>query len=595
MIIVIAISAAIVGFLIAGSSALLIDELVRTTKSGAVSSTLALLIVFAIGSMALPDIISFFREYIERKFWLRLGSHIDVLFLRARLNVDIATFERPSFRDTLGKATDRGIYPIMNVLDSQHVMLADIIMLMIASVILAQYDLRYLAILLVGAIPRLIIGMRFGKEAWSIYDMNAEDRRRFYFLRNFPDESERLMEAHLLRLQGSFVERLRGLVYSFLAIQLVTEKKKAVATFGALMFSVVTIAIAYAMVINAVVAGTISIGAFFFVSAALSRFADPLQRIFVSLGRQYEHSLFAREIFVVMDTVPSISLPSQPQPVSHTTAPEIIFEHVRFRYPNATKDVFSDLSITLPAGTSLALVGINGAGKTTLVKLLCRFYDPTEGRILINGVDLKEIDLGDWYRALAVLFQHFPLYRSFTAGESIALGNVEEKEDTAAILRSAKDAGADEIIDAWEKGYAQMLGKEFTGGVDPSRGQEQRLALARMFYRDAGCLILDEPTASVDAESEEHIFRAIEHMQGKTRLLISHRFSTVRNANQICVLDDGAVRELGTHTELMKAGGEYARLFQLQAAGYAKNSPESIAPDTPKRSSAKRLKVVRTV
>jgi ATP-binding cassette subfamily B protein len=328
------------------------------------------------------------------------------------------------------------------------------------------------------------------------------------------------------------------------------------------------------MTIQLVFLGGISVGGFVFLTSSVGRFADPLQRIFQGLSRQYEHVLFAREIFVIFDTAPSIAMPLHPISVNASQPPEIVFEHVTFRYPNTDRNVLSDINLRIPPGSLFALVGINGAGKTTLVKLLARFYDPTEGRILINGVDLRDIDLVSWYGVLAVLFQHFPIYQGFTAIDGIALGDVAREKDRGKVALAAREAGADVFIKEWKYAYDQMVGKQFTDGVDPSRGQEQRLALARMFYRNAKCLILDEPTAAVDAESEVHIFHTIEAMKGETRILISHRFSTVRNANQICVLDNGIVRELGSYKDLMRARDEYARLLRLQAKGYEEDIPD---------------------
>ncbi|HSE35119.1 MAG TPA: ABC transporter ATP-binding protein [Candidatus Paceibacterota bacterium] len=566
------------GFLVVWASALLIDQLFAVAGGTPVSPMLPFIIALAIFSAVLPDMIGTFRELMDRTFWLRLGAALEIRLARARFAIDVATHESPKYQDTHTKASERGIFPVMNLVDMQYAVIADVFSLMIASTILWQINPLYVLGLVVGVAPRLFVGFRYGRDVWGIHDMRAEDRRKFYFLRGFPNTTDWLMESHLLGLGRSLVERMRGLAEDFLALQLSIERKKALWNVAAMIFLALVYASVYGDILGRVFGGALTVGGFIFATGAFARFGDPLQRIFLGIGRQYEFWLFAREVFRVMDNAPALPKPAAPIAIDLHTPITIAFEHVTFRYPDAARDTICDISFTIQSGTSFALVGLNGAGKTTLVKLLCRFYDPTHGRILINGVDLREIDLGTWYRALAVLFQHFPTYESFTAGEGIALGDSSVAMDRDRVRRAAEISGASEFIRDWPLGYDQMVGRQFEGGVNPSRGQEQRLALARMFYRGARCVLLDEPTAAVDAESEAKIFSAIEAMQGTTRMMISHRFSTVRHADQICVIRDGSIIELGTHAELMEQDGEYARLFRLQAKGY-----EDPAPPAPVR------------
>ncbi len=230
--------------------------------------------------------------------------------------------------------------------------------------------------------------------------------------------------------------------------------------------------------------------------------------------------------------------------------------------------MLKDFSLAIAAGEKIAIVGANGAGKTTLIKLLCRFYDPAGGVITVGGKNIQDIDLESWYQQFGVLFQDYAQYH-FMVKDVIKVGDMGARGTPEKVRAAAQASEADAFIAEWEKAYEQMLGKQFTGGVEPSIGQWQKLALARAFYRDPRVLILDEPTSSIDAESEAKIFEKLEQLpKDRTVILISHRFSTVRQANRICVIEDGRLAELGTHEELLALGGTYARLFNLQARGY---------------------------
>jgi ATP-binding cassette, subfamily B, bacterial len=293
-----------------------------------------------------------------------------------------------------------------------------------------------------------------------------------------------------------------------------------------------------------------------------------VSNILSGIGSTYENSLFLSNLFSFLAFAPELPVRPDPLPVPHPIREGIVLDHVSFRYPGTEKWVLEDISFAIRPGETVALVGANGAGKTTLVKLLTRLYDPTEGSITIDGIDLRDFDPGELRSHVGVIFQDYVKYQ-LTAGENIGFGRIEAIEDTGRIERSAVEAGADVVIGALPQGYDTPLGRWFQDGQELSIGQWQKVALARAFMRDADLLILDEPTSSLDVRSEYEVFRAFDELTAaKMAVLISHRFSTVRMAGRIVVIEDGRVIENGTHDELILRGGRYYELFDMQAASY---------------------------
>ncbi|MDP8909645.1 MAG: ABC transporter ATP-binding protein/permease, partial [Chloroflexota bacterium] len=316
------------------------------------------------------------------------------------------------------------------------------------------------------------------------------------------------------------------------------------------------------------VRGQITVGAVAAYVQAAAQLQGAFQGLLGGVQGIYEHGLYLSTLYDLLERKPRIAAPDQPAPVRRPFTRGIEFQHVSYRYPGNETLALDDVSFTIAPGETVSLVGRNGAGKSTVVKLLGRLYDPSEGRILIDGRDLRDYDPAELRREFSVMFQDYATYQ-FSAGENIGVGNVASADDSAAIARAAERAGADGVIANLPDSFGTVLGKWFEGGHQLSGGEWQKIALARAFMRDAQILILDEPTAALDAQAEHDLFSRIKELTaGRMALYISHRFSTARMADRILVLDKGRLIEQGTHDELMARGGRYASLFELQAASY---------------------------
>jgi ATP-binding cassette subfamily B protein len=327
-------------------------------------------------------------------------------------------------------------------------------------------------------------------------------------------------------------------------------------------------AIGSVVVLRQLLRHTISLDRYFFLSGALLRVGAALNVVFGTLSRMQEGVLFADSYFLLADRQPRIIDTPKSVKLTSDKTPSIIFENVSFTYPGQSKPVFENLNITIEAGEHIALVGENGAGKSTIIKLLLRFYRPTAGRILVDGVDLQDVAIESWYQQLATLFQDFNQY-PLTIAENIEIGRSSKTADAALLKHAAKFGNVDEQVAGYEHGWDTVLDSSFKKGIEPSGGQWQRVALARAFYRNAEMIILDEPTSAIDAKAEYDIFNNIfEHYQHKTALIVSHRFSTVRRANRILVLEHGKIVEEGSHQKLMKNKHLYHEMFSKQAEGY---------------------------
>jgi len=568
---------AFIPFAQSGTSALLINSLVRagTTGTGFTYALTVLVIAYIIIGFV-PDVLYSVQAYFEKHNYIRIVEKFQLLILRKKAAIDIQAYENPAFLDLANKVNDNGVFSIVNLVTNQFANIQNVVQVVVAFVILVAVSPLLCVAIIIGVIPKFVTQAKYGDNVWGMWNAEASVRRQYNDMHGHFEKTDWLIELKLFQNVGYFFDRIQTILEGFGAKQVKAEKAKLWWSLGSTLFLGIIVGGATVWIISRVVRGDMEIGTMLFVLASINSLQSALSGFFMSIARQQEWTRYAANILQLIDTKPILYRSLTPIILDPVKTPSIVFENVSFAYPNSERFaegasarlILKDISLTINAGEKFALVGENGAGKTTFVKLLCRIYDPTEGRILIDDHDLREIDLESWNHMLGVLFQDYATYH-MPVKEAIAIGRSDAPLSMDEVIASAQASESESFILQWKNTYDQMLGVEFEGGVDPSKGQNQRLAIARLLHRKAGVMILDEPTASVDAEAEMKIFERIESSTtDQTVILISHKFSTVRRADRICVFKDGGVEELGSHEELLAKGGVYAALFKMQAEDY---------------------------
>jgi ATP-binding cassette subfamily B protein len=419
------------------------------------------------------------------------------------------------------------------------------------------------------AIPAFFVDVKFAGASWSIYSKDSPAHRRLSDLREHILYRTNLIETKLFQSGNKIISMIRELFIDFNNKQINLEKSKLWGTSLTDIISFSGYSIGLYLITNSVISGQYQVGTLVYMMSTLSNVKDSVGRVLRIISSQYENHLIIQDIITLFNIKPSIIESSNPVRLKLSNAPEITFENVGFKYNNSDKWSLRNVNLTFNAGDNIGLVGNNGAGKTTLVKLLCRIYDPTEGKILINGVDLREVATKEWWSYLAIMFQDYASY-DFLVKEAIAIGRPDKNLNLTKVIEASKVSQSHEFIVDWKDKYDEQLGVEFKG-KEPSKGQRQKLSIAKTLYRDGYVMVLDEPTASVDAESEAKIFDSIENLpKDRTAILISHDFSTISQCDKIFVLENGGLIEEGTHKDLMKQKGKYAELYNLQAKRFKK-------------------------
>lgn len=546
----------------------LVNIIVSGAKVGHYDNIWYVLILYTF-IMALPAIIGNFQLYINRRRMLKLSMETELDILRRREEIDIARYEDPKFQDLIQRTFRNGPNPIYQLGYGQFDTLRSITSLVLGTILSIHFNSIVYFIVMGTAIPGFITDIKYAGKSWSIWAKDSPEQRRYADLRQHINYKIFLIETKLLQSGKKILGWMRSILTNFAKIQLTMEKKRLWQTSLSDVLAYLGFAGGLFLIVKSVINGQIQVGSLVYMMGTLSSVRSSISNLLNSISSQYENHFIVRDMVEFMDIKPVIVEAKNPIPLKLSSAPEIVFENVSFKYPNNNTWSLRNINLTLAPGNKIGLVGNNGAGKTTFVKLICRIYDPVEGRILINGIDLKEISTKEWWSYLGIMFQDYASY-DFSVKEAIAIG----KPDSALRLDKVKDAAeasqAHTFIEEWENTYNEQLGVEF-GGKEPSKGQRQKLSIAKVLYRDAFVMILDEPTASVDAESEAKIFDSLERLPGSTTaLLISHDFSTILQCNQIFVLEKGKLIEEGNHKTLMKQKGVYAELYNLQAKRFKK-------------------------
>jgi ATP-binding cassette subfamily B protein len=542
-------------------------ETLRQWLNSGLLNWLGLLLIAEFALAVLADILGRIVSLVDSLLSERVTNSSSVRLMEHAATLDLEDFEDSEFQDQLERARRQtsGRMTLMGQLFGQAQDIVTVASFVAGFIFYAPW---LIALLLLALVPAFLGEAHFNAQSYSLDFVRTPERRELDYVRQTAASVDTAKEVKIFGLNGFLIDRYVRLATDFYAANRRLAMRRA--GWGGLFTAIGTVGyyLAYAYIAWRTLAGEFSVGDLTFLAGSFRRLRTLLEGLLTSFSTTAGQALYLSDLFSFFEVKPEILSPDNPRPFPQPIRRGFVFEDVGFRYPDAERWAVRHLNFTLHAGEVLALVGENGAGKTTLVKLLTRLYDPDEGRILLDGHDLREYDLNALRGNMGVIFQDFVRY-NLSAGDNIAVGKIASRGNHARIQRAARRSQADQVITRLPAGYQQMIGKRFKNGVELSGGEWQKIAIARAYMREAAVLVLDEPTAALDARSEFEVFKRFKELSdGKTAVLISHRFSSVRMADRILVLADGMVEAAGTHDELMAQSGRYSELFELQAAGY---------------------------
>lgn len=525
-----------------------------------------LLVEFALilGDSIILQVRTFTEQILKAHYDFEINSRI----VRKALTLDMAHFENAEFYDKLQNVRREADYRTRRIVNSSFDLLNSGVKLLSYAVMLLRFSPWIAFILLFAMIPSFLAQSHYSQVSFRLLNWRAPETRKQYYYEWLLTNSQSVKEVKLLGLGALLLERYTTIFWKFLRMDANVARQRGFTAFGWGLISTGSYYLSYAWIVLRAVAHAITLGDMTLYVSLCQLLRSGFEVFSAGIRDLYEQGLFIDNLFTFLALEPRMIKAGRPKAVPQRIQQGIQFKHVCFRYPGRNTDLLRDINLTIRPGEKLALVGANGAGKTTFVKLLTRLYDPTEGQILLDGVDLREYDEMEVRRRFGVIFQDFMRY-DLAVSDNIGFGQIEALADRSRIVGASERSGAHRMIETLPQGYDTQLGGKFENGRELSGGEWQKVALARAFIRDSEVLVCDEPSTALDAENEAAIFAKFRELtQGKIAVLISHRFSTVRMADRIAVLEDGTVGELGTHEELIALGDTYARLFTLQAEGY---------------------------
>ncbi len=565
---------------------LIIDEVVALQAASHDLSRLWELVAMEIGIVLAGEILSRISTLVESLLGDLFSNYSSIRLMEHAATLDLYYFEDPEFYDRLERARRQTVGRI-GLLTQLVTMAQSILTLVSLGAALFVYIPWLLLLLIVAVLPSFLGETHFASLQYSLLYRWTPERRQLDYIRFIGASDRTAKEVQMFGLAPWLVERYRTLSDRFYEENKKLSIRKGLVATALSIVGTLGYYGAYVVILLEAVGGLITIGTLTFLAGSFARSRDLIERLLMGASDIYQQSLYLKDLFEFFELKPSISSSPGALEVPWPIRQGFVFENVGFRYPESDRWAVRGVNFTLHPGERVALVGENGAGKTTITKLLARLYDPSEGRILLDGIDLREYDLASVRRTISVIFQDFVRY-DLRFDENIGVGGIDRvqeyfdatdgvsgtesrtgEEPPAPIVAAAEKSLASTLLGRFSQGYRQMLGRRFEGGVDLSGGEWQKVALARAYMRDAQVLILDEPTAALDARAEYEVFiRFSELVAGRMAVIISHRFSTVRMSDRIIVLKDGRVIEEGTHDDLVARNGLYAELFLLQAEGY---------------------------
>jgi len=530
--------------------------------------TIGFLIALAAGAALLNSFFQLISNLVKEAQSLTFTDHMYDILHSKSIEVDLEYYENPQYFDTLRRAQQEGPFRPTHILNSLVTLGQNGISLVAMAGLLFYFHWSIAVILFISVLPGILVRIKYSNKLYRWERNRTQTERKADYFSWVLTGSTHAKELRLFGFGDLFQRRFNDLRKILRLERISISRSRSLADFAAQAAAILPVFGSYAFIAYRTIQGAITLGDMVMFFQAFQRGLNYLRELLSGLASIYEDNLFLNNFFEFLDLKPKIKEPIHPKPLPRPMGQGIVFDHVSFQYPGNNRDVLKDISLSVKPNEVIALVGENGSGKTTLIKLLCRLYDPTDGAITLDGINMRQFQTTSLRREISVIFQDYVHYY-MTARENIWLGDIGLKADHTKIIEAANTAGVNDLIHRLPKGYDTILGKWFDEGEELSVGEWQKIALARTFIRDSQLIVLDEPTSSLDAKSEYEVFNKFRSLlKDHTAILISHRFSTVRMADRIFVLEEGKLLEQGSHEELMKYKGKYAQLFEMQAHYY---------------------------